>query len=205
MTTQRRARFATVAFLAVLALAVTLLAGCGAKTTTTTSAPVPTKGPTALGSLAIAKSSMATAAADAKLLVVQTAQAVTPTGTPVWGYLFGSPANDKIWVVYVANGVSMGAQEYGTAGLSKTEWAAVPSTDSWKIDSDAAYTKALALSGAKGAPAAYMMGLLTFKPASDTSTVEPFVWSVQFDPGVSGATTSAINVDAQTGAASLAK
>ena len=203
MATQRQARFATIAFVAVLALAVTLLAGCG-KTTGTTSTPVP-KGGTALGSLAIAKSSMTTTAPDAKLLVVQTAEAATPTSTPVWGYLFGSPANDKIWVVYVANGVSMGAQEYGTAGLSKTEWAAVPGTDGWTVDSDTAYTKALAASGAKGAPAAYMMGLLTFKPTSDTSTVQPFVWSVQFDPGASGATTSSINVDAKTGVATLAK
>jgi hypothetical protein len=203
MATQRQARFATIAFVAVLALAVTLLAGCG-KTAATTSTPVPKAG-TALGSLAIAKSSMTTTAPDAKLLVVQTAEAATPTSTPVWGYLFGSPANDKIWVVYVANGVSMGAQEYGTAGLSKTEWAAVPGTDGWTVDSDTAYTKALAASGAKGAPAAYMMGLLTFKPTSDTSTVQPFVWSVQFDPGASGATTSSINVDAKTGVATLAK
>ena len=203
MATQRQARFATIAFVAVLALAVTLLAGCG-KTAATTSTPVPKAG-TALGSLAIAKSSMTTTAPDAKLLVVQTAEAATPTSTPVWGYLFGSPANDKIWVVYVANGVSMGAQEYGTAGLSKTEWAAVPGTDGWTVDSDTAYTKALAASGAKGAPAAYMMGLLTFKPTSDTSTVQPLVWSVQFDPGASGATTSSINVDAKTGVATLAK
>jgi len=204
MATQRQARFATIAFVAVLALAVTLLAGCGKTASTTTSTPVPKAG-TALGSLAIAKSSMTTTAPDAKLLVVQTAEAATPTSTPVWGYLFGSPANDKIWVVYVANGVSMGAQEYGTAGLSKTEWAAVPGTDGWTVDSDTAYTKALAASGAKGAPAAYMMGLLTFKPTSDTSTVQPFVWSVQFDPGASGATTSSINVDAKTGVATLAK
>ena len=87
----------------------------------------------------------------------------------------------------------------------KTEWAAVPGTDGWTVDSDTAYTKALAVSGAKGAPAAYMMGLLTFKPTSDTSTVQPFVWSVQFDPGASGATTSSINVDAKTGVATLAK
>jgi len=204
MATQRQARFATIAFVAALALAVTLLAGCGKTAATTTSTPVPKAG-TALGSLAIAKSSMTTTAPDAKLLVVQTAEAATPTSTPVWGYLFGSPANDKIWVVYVANGVSMGAQEYGTAGLSKTEWAAVPGTDGWTVDSDTAYTKALAASGAKGAPAAYMMGLLTFKPTSDTSTVQPFVWSVQFDPGASGATTSSINVDAKTGVATLAK
>ena len=204
MITQQRARFATIAFVAVLALAVALLAGCGKAASTTTSTPVP-KGGTALGSLAIAKSSMTTTAPDAKLLVVQTAEAATPTSTPVWGYLFGSPANDKIWVVYVANGVSMGAQEYGTAGLSKTEWAAVPGTDGWTVDSDTAYTKALAASGAKGAPAAYMMGLLTFKPTSDTSTVQPFVWSVQFDPGASGATTSSINVDAKTGVATLAE
>ena len=48
----------------------------------------------------------------------QTAQAVTPTATPVWGYLFGSPSTDKTFFVYVTAGRSMGAKQYGQAGLS---------------------------------------------------------------------------------------
>jgi hypothetical protein len=144
-------------------------------------------------------------APDAKLLVVQTAQAVTPTATPVWGYLFGSPKTDLTYVVYLSNGQSMGAKEYGKAGLNAAEWAKVPGTDAWKVDSDVALSKALAISGANGNPAAYIMGFVTYKPATDTSTVQPFVWSVQFDPGASGATTKAIDVNATTGVAAVTK
>jgi hypothetical protein len=181
-------------------VAAALLAGCSS----TSGSPV-AAGPSALGSLAAARSALSTLAPDAKLLIVQTAEAAEPTGTPIWAYLFGSPATDKTYVVYVSAGQSMGAQEYGTGGLSAAEWAKVPGTDAWKVDSDAAYTKALAASGAKGTPLAYMMGLLTYKPEADTSTVKPFVWSVQFDPGTSGATTKTIDVDANSGAAAVAK
>jgi hypothetical protein len=196
---ERKTRLAWIVLVAALVLTGALLAGCGQTTTTTKS------GPTALGSLSAARSALSTSAPDAKLLVVETAQAVEPTGTPVWAYVFGSPSTDKIFVVYLANGKSMGSQENGTAGLSAAEWATVPGTDAWKIDSDAAYSKALAFSGAKGTPAAYMMGFITYKAKTDTSTIQPFVWNVQFDPGTSGATTGTIDVDAKTGATSLAK
>ena len=200
MIRARKIRFATVAATTIALALVLLVAGCGSKSGSTVKS-----GPTALGSLAAARSSLSTMAPDAKLLVVQTAQAVTPTGTPVWAYLFGSPGNDKTFVVYLTNGQSMGAQEYGTAGLSADEWKKVPGADSWKIDSDQAYTKALAVSGAKGDPAAYMMGLLTYKSPDDTSTIKPFVWRVIFDPGTSGATTGTVEVDANSGSAVIAK
>jgi hypothetical protein len=198
MIRQRRAGRARIALLVALVLGMAAVAGCTAKTADT----AVKSGATALGSLPAARSALATAAPDAKLLVVQTAEAVESTATPVWAYLFGSPSTDKTYLVYVANGVSMGgAQEYGEAGLQASEWAQVPGTDAWKIDSDAAYAKALAISGAKGVPNAYMMGMLTYKSATDTSTVQPFVWNVLFDPGESGATSSTINVNAGTGAA----
>lgn len=201
MIRARKTRFATVAAAMILLALALLVAGCGSKSSGSTVEP----GPTALGSLPAARSALSTMAPDAKLLVVQSAQAVTPTGTPVWAYLFGSPSNDKTFVVYLTGGQSMGAQEYGTAGLSADEWKNVPGTDGWTVDSDTAYTKALAASGAKGDPAAYMMGLLTYKSAEDTSTIKPFVWRVIFDPGKSGATTGTIEVDAKTGAATVAK
>lgn len=197
----RKTRFAVVAGAAIAIALLLLVAGCNKKSTGTT---VKT-GPTALGSLAVAQSALSTMAPDAKLLVVQTAQGVPPTATPVWGYLFGSPANDKTFVVYTNNGQSMGAQEYGSAGLSADEWKKVPSTDSWKVDSDEAYKRALAVSGAKGTPNAYMMGLVTYKAAEDTSTVKALVWQVGFNPGTSGATTGTIEVDANTGAAKVVK
>ena len=198
MIGRERTRLAMVVAVTAV-LAVALLAGC------TSGSGSAKAGPTALGSVEAAKSALSTMAPDAKLLVVQTAQAVEPTGTPMWEFLYGSPKTDKVYAVYVSGGKSLGAQEYGTAGLSAAQWKAVPTLDVWKIDSDAAYKNALAVAGAKGDPAAYLMGFLTYKPSTDTSTIEPFVWNVVFDPGKSGATTRTINVDAKTGKASIAK
>lgn len=198
MIARERTRLAVVVA-ATAVLAIALLAGC------TSGAGSAKAGPTALGSIEAAKSALSTMAPDAKLLVVQTAQAVEPTGTPMWEFLMGSPKTDKVYAVYVSGGKSLGAQEYGTAGLSTDQWKAVPTLDEWKTDSDAAYKAALAVSGAKGDPAAYLMGFLTYKPSTDTSTIEPFVWNVVLDPGTSGATTSTILVDAKTGKASIAK
>lgn len=184
---------------AALVLVTLALAACGQNSDSVKA------GPTALGSLDAARSALSTTAPDAKLLVVQTAQATATTGTPVWSYLFGSPSTDKLYVVYLTGGKSMGAQEYGKVGLTKEQWAKVPTTDDLKVDSDEALKAALAASGAKGDPLAYMMGILTYKPETDTSTIEPLVWTVQFDPGESGATTSSINVDAKTGKATVSK
>jgi hypothetical protein len=184
--------------LALLALALLLIvAGCGSSTGT---AP---KGSTAKVSQTIAQSALSTMAPDAKLLLVQTAEAVTATSTPVWGYLFGSPTDNKTYIVYVTAGEVLSASEYGTAGFSADEWSSVPGTGAWKIDSDVAYEKALAVSGAKGTPSAYEMGILTYVPPSweDSATTKAFVWNVMFEPGASGATTGVIEVDAASGAA----
>lgn len=189
--------------LAAVVLTGVLLVGCAQKASTT-GTTVKT-GKTAMGSLAVAKSALSTMAPDAKLLVIQTGQAVTTTATPVWGYIFGSQKTGDAYIVYVSNGVSMGAQDLGSAGLKASEWAKIPGTSAWKVDSDAAYTKAVAASGAHGTPNAYIMGFETYKAASDTSTIEPFVWLVQFDPGTSGATTNTVTVDTRTGAASISK
>lgn len=180
---------------AVVALAFALT-GCG----NDAEKPEKAAGTTAKGSYEVAKSKLETTAPDAKLLVVQTAQAVSATGTPVWAYLFGSPKTDAIYIVYVNNGKAMPASEYGKAGLSADEWKAVPDIGDWKIDSDEAYEKALKESGAKGDPLQWVMGLVTYVPKnSGTDNVDPFTWNVNFDPGESGATTATIAVDAKTG------
>lgn len=191
-------RLAKTATTLVLALAIaTVVAGCGGTPAATTP-----KAGTAKAGLPIAKSALSTMVPEAKLLLVQTAARVTPTTTPVWGYLFGSPKSDKTYIVYVADGKAMPASEYGAAGLSASDWAAVPGTDSWKIDSDEAYKSALAANGAKGAPAAYNMGFITYVPPSETtSETKTFLWYVEFEPAAGGGTTSTIEVDAKTGAA----
>ena len=197
---ERSKRLLIVGLVLALALTTALISGCGKKSSGT-----PKSGPTAIGGLATAESTMSTTAPDAKLLVVQTAQPVEATATPVWAYVFGSPSTGKTYVSYLLNGQPMGTQEAGEAGLSESDWSKVPGTDEWTIDSDEAYSKALAVSGATGKPKAYLMGLMTFKSSTDTSTVQPFVWQVIFDPGESGATSSTITVDAKTGVAAISK
>lgn len=190
-----RGAVALVALVALALISAAALVGCGDKKEE--QQPV---GKTAKQGLAAARSALSTMAPDGKLLVVQTAAAVTPTSTPVWAYLFGSPKTDTVYVVYVQNGQPMGASQYGTGGLTAAQWAKVPSSDEWKVDSDEALRKALEESGAEGTPSGYVMGFVTFVPTqSGTQTVEPFVWNVSFDPGTSGAATGTIAVDARTG------
>lgn len=154
---------------------------------------------TAMGSYSVAQSVLATTAPDARLLVCQMLESVSTTGTPYWAYLFGSPATDMGYLVYASAGSVMTWSQYGSLGLSADEWAKVPSLDDWKVDSDAAYSKALGASGATGTPLGYFMGLVTYKAAEDTSTIKPFEWNVWLDPGTSGATQNLILVDAKTG------
>lgn len=187
-----------VVFAAVFSLA--LITGCSSPAKSGTA-----NATTVLGNLPVARSALSTAAPDARLLVAQTASSATPTDTPVWAYLFGSPSTDDIYLVYASGGTVMSWQKYGTAGLSAEQWAEVPEKVTWTVDSDDAYKKALEVSGAEGDPNAYMMGILAYKTAEDTSAVEPGVWNVWYDPGTSGATTSLILVDAKTGDASVSK
>lgn len=194
-----RSRLLVVSALAAAAALVVMgvLAGCSG------SGGAVASGPTALGSLSAAESALATSAPDARLLMVQTAQSAATTGTPVWAFVFGSPATDMTYLVYTIEGKVMTAGENGQAGLSADQWADVPETAAWKIDSDTAYEKAFAASGGSGTPAGYFMGLITYKSATDTSTVEPFQWNVWIDPGTTGATTSKILVDAKSGKATV--
>jgi hypothetical protein len=189
--------------ISILALVIALasvVVGCGSKTASTPSASkTVVAGATAKSGLSAAAAALTTTAPDAKLLVVQTDGAVTVTSAPVWSFLFGSPKSDKTYLVYVTDGKAGAASEYGTAGLSKKEWAVVPNADDWKIDSDAAYRTAQTAAGASTA-GAYTMGFLTHVPQSETSsTTKPFTWYVSFDPA-SGATTGTVEVDANTGA-----
>jgi hypothetical protein len=201
MTFAQRNALTALALATVLVLVAAPLTGCGRSS----KSPETTSPDTARAYVEAAQSELTTTAPDARLLVVQTAQAVAATATPSWVYLFGSPSTGRTYAVYFVDGKSMGAQEYGSAGLTDDEWSQVPDLDAWKVDSDVAYSKALSASGAKGDPAAYIMGLVTYMPAAETSTVEPFVWNVQFDPGTSGATTSTVEVNATTGATTIAK
>ena len=180
----------------VLALALALsVAGCGSKAANT----APTNA-SAKEALPVAQSALSTMAPDAKLLVVQTSGAASPTSTITWSYLFGSPKSDKTYIVEVKAGKVVSASEYGAAGLTAAEWTAVPGADAWKIDSAAAYKTAVTASGANSAKSAYSMGFLTFLPSSETTSgTKAFVWYVSFDPSTSGASTGTIQVDAKTG------
>ena len=148
---------------------------------------------------------LATTAPDAKLLVAQTAAPLTATSTPSWEFLIGSPKTDVIYAVMVSGGKSQ-SQVYGSAGLKAAEWAAVPTTDAWKIDSNVAHEKAVALNP-DGKSAAYIVGFVTYIPKSaPKSSAKPMVWSVSFDPTSKGkAPTTTVDVDMSTGVASWAK
>lgn len=196
----RAARKAPIILFAGLALVLVLgTAGCGSKAKSATPASE-----TALGSLDVAKSALSTTAPDAKLLVVQTAQAVTPTSSPIWAYLFGSPKSDMTYVVYVTKGKSMGSQEYGQADLTKAQWAEVPNVSEIKIDSDEAYKKALAFAK-KDESKSYFVGLQTYvpKPANEASqTTRQLVWYVSLEEN---STEAPIEVDAKTGKVTAGK
>lgn len=193
MTDARIRRSAAASLVLGVAAALLLLtAGCGQAGSDANKS--------AKSNLAAAQAAITAKGADAKLLVVQTAAGVTPTETPEWAFMFGTQGDNKIWIVSVKNGQATSVSEYGAAGLTAADWAAIPGTADWKVDSDEAYRKAMAASGAKTDPASYNMGFITYLPPSEeTSKTKAFTWYVAFDPGASGATTRTIAVDAKTG------
>jgi len=201
-----RSRYTPKTLRALLALALLLgalaLAACTQKSATSSST---TTGTTAKDNLPKAVSTLSTAAPDAKLLVAQSYDAITATSTPGWEYLFGSPKSGKVYAVLVMDGKSQ-FMEYGSADLTAAQWAEIPSTDEWKIDSDVAVQKALAVYP-NGKNAAYYPGFVTYVPPTQKGpTSQPMTWYVRFDPASKGsAATSTVLVDMRTGAAKLAE
>jgi hypothetical protein len=195
-----------------IVLAIGALAGCGPSKpaeSTTTKTPVAPAAPTvvltAKQAYAIAISSLTSSMPDGKLLVAQVATPVTATSTPVWEFLIGSPKTDKIVAIMVPNG-QVQAQPYGTANLKAAEWASIPTTATWKIDSDTAVAKALVVHPG-GKSAGYFLGFVTYVPkakvTADSKTME---WIISFDPKAQGkAPTSTVHVNLNTGVAAFAK
>jgi hypothetical protein len=165
MSLNRDTRVLLIALAVASLLALTVLAGCSSSPTTGTQS-ADTNG--AKAAAAIAVSTLSTAAPDGKLLVGQSAAAITATSTPSWQFLIGSPKSDKIYAVMVSGGKGQ-FQEYGAAGLSADEWKQVPPLTDWKVDSTEAHTKAVAVHPS-GKSAAYMMGFVTYVPKSAGST-----------------------------------
>ncbi len=196
LSTARVTRGALVLALA-LALSVALV-GCNK-----TAEKAEPSGPTAMDSIGVAKSSLSTSAPDAKLLLVQTANVVTATSTPVWQYLFGSPKDGSIVAVTVENGKVTATQPYGSAGMDESEWKLIPDSAEWKIDSDEAFDAALKTDKKATDKTPWAMGFVTYVPksAASSTTIDPFVWSVALDP--QGATPSTIDVNAKTGEAKV--
>jgi len=187
------------AAIAVVLVALFLLAGCGKQAATPTVTP-PTTAASAKTGFPAAVSAISTTAPDAKLLVVQSATAISTTGTPVWSYLFGSPKTGKTYQVIVLSGKAIRTTEYGTADLTPAQWAQVPPVDKWKINSPEAYEKARATANANPS-SAYTMGFLMFLPPTAVgSKTKPLTWYVSFDPQTSNATTGTVGIDITTGA-----
>jgi len=196
LTTARVTRGALVLALA-LALSVALV-GCN-KTDKKAGS-----GGTAMDNIEVAKSSLSTTAPDAKLLLVQTANVVTATSTPVWQYLFGSPKDGSIVAVTVEKGKVTATQPYGSAGMDAAEWKLIPDSAEWKIDSDEAFAAALKIDKKATDKTPWAMGFVTYIPksAASSTTIDPFVWSVALDP--QGTAPSTVDVDAKTGKATAA-
>jgi hypothetical protein len=204
-TTQATIRI-RVALALVLTLSVGVLAGCGSNNTTDKSSTTrPVAATTAKTALKTAISTLSTTAPDGKLLVAQTAGPVTTSSTPVWEFLIGSPKTDVIYAVVVQQGKGQ-FEEYGQANLTAKEWTEVPSIDAWKIDSDVAHEKAVAVYP-NGKNGAYVAGFVTFIPkGAENEGTKALTWTFNFDPATKGkAATSTVNVDMGSGQASLAK
>jgi len=196
LTTARVTRGALVLALALM-LSVALV-GCNQTTEKKAES-----GNTAMDNMEVAKSSLSTTAPDAKLLLVQTANVVTATSTPVWQYLFGSPKDGTIVAVTVEKGKVTATQPYGSAGMDDAEWKLIPDSSDWKIDSDAAFEAALKTDKKATDKTPWAMGFVTYIPksAASSTTIDPFVWSVALDP--QGTTPSTVDVDAKTGEAKM--
>lgn len=194
------ARVTRVALVLALALSLSMaLVGCNKSADKTTSS-----GNSAMDNVAVAKSSLSTTAPDAKLLLVQTANVINATSTPVWQYLFGSSKDGTIVAVTVEKGKVTSTQPFGSAGMDAAEWKLVPDSTDWKIDSDDALAAALKVDTKATANTPWAMGFVTYIPKSAvaSTTIEPFVWSVSLDP--QSAAPSTVNVNAKTGEAAKA-
>ena len=203
-------RLAVVAAL-VFGLAIGL-AGCGGSKNSSTSPATPaapvasTTAPTAKQQLSLAQAALETSVPDAKLLLVAAGSAITPTAPADWQYLFGSPKTGVTWAVLMQNGKAT-AMRYGTAQLSAKQWAQVPSTDQWKIDSDVAHTAALSIYPGAKPESPYIIGFVTYIPPTAKSVQTPaMTWSISFQPDTRGSSpSSTVNVSAVTGKATFAK
>lgn len=183
---------------AALLTVAAVLAACG---TTAAEKPAAASSSTARGGLEVASATLSTTAPDARLLLVQTVQPATETSGPVWGYLFGSQANDTTYLVYLQDGELIQVQEYGQVGLSPEQWAEVPGDDAWPIDSDQALDAVVKALGATSTPTAYVMGMQTYVPeTTQTAAAKALTWYVSFeDQMLSGDASGTIMVDAKTG------
>lgn len=202
MNDTRTGAWTRVIVLAFVALSLALLTGCGDDAPPE---PASEQRSTALANLEAAESAIETTAPDAKLLVVQTPSASAAGGNPLWVYTFGSPETGQMFTVSLANGTVMNTAPAGAAPLEAEEWASVPETAAWEIDSDEAYEAALEVADFESTPTGYSMVLETYVPRSAPAepAVSAFVWYVSFRTGDGEELPTVVAVDARTGEATL--
>lgn len=141
-----------------------------------------------------------------KLLYGQMIAPTTTTSTAMWQFLLGSPEDSTLYTVIVNSGRAQW-QTSGSVTMAKPEWSKVPTMTAWKVDSDVALKKALAVFP-NGRKSKYFASFITYLPDSATDrSIKPMQWVLSFDPSVNkgSAPTSTVLVDMATGDASFPK
>lgn len=200
MTETRRGLWRALVLVCVSALVLATSVSCASKSGSG-SAGKSAAGRPALAELPTADAAVKAKYPDAKLLVVQNGSTATATKDAMWVFTYGSPTTGGMYSVSVAQGkVVAFSEDDGVAPLHPDEWASIPDTKTWEVDSDKAYDKALKASGVKGTPASFSMLMETYVPKATTDEqVKAFMWYVAFQSADSKEAPQVITVDAKSG------
>ena len=209
-------QYARIGIAVAIVLALGGLAGCSspaaqqssttkpAASSTTKPSTISSDTGTAKGAAAVALSTLSTAAPDGVIMLAETLGGSSPASSPAWQFMIASPKENSVYSVLVADGKGK-FQPVGVVSFSPAQWEQVPRLTEWKLDSDQARLNAIK-AYPKGLHENYAMALLAYVPVSGSdTTAKPMKWRVTFDPTKRGsAATSTVNVDMNTGAATLA-
>lgn len=207
MTTTPALRSARVGLALAILLTIGVLAGCNSNSKSPDDQAAKTDTSKAKAAASLALSALTTAAPDGKVIVGQLVAPIAATATPMWEFLVGSPKNSKVYAVLVTGGKAQ-FKEYGKVSLEATQWAEIPNVKAWKIDSDVARDKALAVYP-QGKDDRYNQGFITYVADPDREGApKAMTWNITFistskNKGKSEVSSNTVLVDMVSGAAAL--